>query len=148
MFISHRIRARRTFELFFAETFRKELEGKSKIIENIREWEYGDYEGLLTTEIRAGRIDRGLIKERQWDIWRDGCEGGESPAEVTARLDLVIDKIKKIQGAYIHGEKGVDIVLIAHGHILRAFAKRWIGFDLEVRVPHDARTWSRWSFEL
>ena len=47
------------------------------LTEDIAEWDYGDYEGLLTSEIRARRKERGLDQEREWDIWRDGCEGGE-----------------------------------------------------------------------
>jgi broad specificity phosphatase PhoE len=50
-------------------------------------------------------------------------------------LDKIIEKIKKIQGPYMYGEKPVDIVIIAHGHILRAFAKRWIDFELGMRLP-------------
>lgn len=65
----------------------------------------------------------------------DGCEEGESAAEVAARLDRIIAKIREIQGPYMHGEKAVDVVLIAHGHILRAFAKRWIGFELSRSLP-------------
>ncbi|KAF4631447.1 hypothetical protein G7Y89_g6683 [Cudoniella acicularis] len=113
----------------------KALEGNSEITEDIREWEYGAYEGLLTAQIRAARKEKGLDKERPWNIWVDGCEDGEPAAEVAARLDRVIAKIREIQGPYMHGEKGVDVVLIAHGHILRAFAKRWIGFELSMRLP-------------
>lgn len=45
--------------------------------ENLAEWDYGDYEGLKANEIRQLREKRGLDRERKWDIWRDGCEGGE-----------------------------------------------------------------------
>jgi probable phosphoglycerate mutase len=135
LFISPRIRARRTYELLFDATAQKELQRKSEITEDIREWEYGAYEGLLTAQIRAARKEHGLDAERPWNIWVDGCEGGESAAEVSSRLDRVIGQIKEIQGPYMHGEKGVDVVLIAHGHILRAFAKRWIGFELGMRLP-------------
>jgi len=105
------------------------------VTEDVREWEYGAYEGLMTAQIRAGRKERGLDKDRDWDIWHDGCEEGESPAEVAVRLDRVIAKIKEIQGPYMYGEKSVDVVIIAHGHILRAFAKRWMGFELGMRLP-------------
>jgi broad specificity phosphatase PhoE len=135
LFISPRIRARRTYELLFDEPSQQVLEGKSEITEDIREWEYGAYEGLLTAQIRALRKDHGLDAERPWNIWVDGCEDGESSAEVSLRLDRVIVKIKEVQAPFMHGEKGVDIVLIAHGHILRAFAKRWIGFELGMRLP-------------
>ncbi|TVY57003.1 Sedoheptulose 1,7-bisphosphatase [Lachnellula cervina] len=135
LFISPRTRARRTYELLFDESAQKNLEGKSETTEDIREWEYGVYEGLLTAQIRATRRERGLDKERPWNIWVDGCEEGESADEVSNRLDGIIAKIRKIQGPYMHGEKGVDVVLIAHGHILRAFAKRWIGFPLSTSLP-------------
>ena len=106
-----------------------------EISEDIREWEYGAYEGLLTAQIRAVRKEHGLDKERPWNIWIDGCEDGESANEVSQRLDVLIAKIKQIQGPYMHGEKPIDIVLVAHGHILRAFAKRWVGYELSVRLP-------------
>lgn len=135
LFISPRTRARRTYELLFDGSAQKTLEGKSEITEDIREWEYGAYEGLLTAQIRAARNEQGLDKERPWNIWVDGCVDGESAAEVSSRLDRIIAKIRETQGPYMHGEKGVDVVLIAHGHILRAFAKRWIGFELSRSLP-------------
>jgi broad specificity phosphatase PhoE len=55
--------------------------------------------------------------------------------EVSFRLDGIIAKIREMQKLHMHSEKGVDVVLLAHGHILRSFAKRWIGFDLEMRLP-------------
>jgi len=133
--MSPRTRARRTYELLFDATATQNFTDKSEITEDIREWEYGAYEGLLTAQIRARRKEQGLDTERPWNIWDDGCEGGESATEVASRLDRVIAKIKEIQGPYMHGEKGVDVILIAHGHILRAFAKRWIGFTLGMKLP-------------
>jgi probable phosphoglycerate mutase len=135
IFISPRTRAKRTYELLFDGATRKELENKVEVTEDIREWEYGMYEGLLTSEIRAGRKERGLDKERPWDIWQDGCEGGESAAEMSKRLDELIARIRAIQSPFMHGERGVDVVVIAHGHSLRAFAKRWAGFELGMRLP-------------
>ncbi|CAD6445294.1 94a02fbe-e326-4e56-9f24-4d4f75780969 [Sclerotinia trifoliorum] len=135
LFISPRTRARRTFEILFDENTQKELETKTEITEHIREWEYGAYEGLLTAQIRAARKEKGLDSERPWNIWLDGCEEGETAAEVSDRLDSVIAKIREIHAPYMHGEKGVDVVLIAHGHILRAFAKRWIGFEMGRALP-------------
>jgi probable phosphoglycerate mutase len=125
LFISPRIRARRTYELLFDETARRQLGGKVEITEDIREWDYGLYEGILPSDARAGRKERGLDKERPWNIWVDGCEGGESPEEIKTRLDRVIAKIRVIQGPYMKGEKPSDVVIIAHGQILRAFARRW-----------------------
>lgn len=135
LFISPRTRARRTYELLFDGVKTPQLDSNTEITEDIREWEYGQYEGLLTAQIRAARKEKGLDSERAWNIWLDGCDGGESAAEVSTRLDRIIQKIKEIQGPYMHGEKTVDIVIIAHGHILRAFAKRWIGFELGMRLP-------------
>lgn len=135
LFISPRIRARRTYELLFDDASRANFDGLCEITEDIREWDYGLYDGHLTSEVRAGRKGRGLDTDRPWNIWIDGCESGESAKEVSDRLDRIIAKIREIQGPYMHGEKGVDVVLIAHGHILRAFAKRWINFDLGMRLP-------------
>jgi broad specificity phosphatase PhoE len=135
VFISPRTRARRTYELLFNDATRRELEPKVETTEDIREWEYGAYEGLLPGQIREGRKSRGLDTERAWDIWHDGCEDGESPGELSARLDALIARIKEIQSPYMHGEKGADVVVIAHGHSLRAFAKRWVGFELGMRLP-------------
>jgi len=69
LFISPRTRARRTYELLFDSPSREILEKKVEIAENIREWEYGAYEGLLTAQIRAARKSRGLDLERPWNIW-------------------------------------------------------------------------------
>jgi sedoheptulose-bisphosphatase len=135
IFISPRTRARRTYELLFDGATRRTLEDRVEITQDIREWEYGLYEGLLPGEIKDGRKRRGLDGKRPWDIWLDGCEDGESPAEMTKRLDSLIARIKQIQKPYMHGEKGADVVVIAHGHSLRAFAKRWIGFELGMRLP-------------
>ncbi|KAH7419924.1 histidine phosphatase superfamily [Cadophora sp. MPI-SDFR-AT-0126] len=134
-FVSPRTRAQRTYELLFDESSRKNLSETYETTEDIREWEYGLYEGLLTAQIRAARKERGLDKDRPWNIWVDGCEEGESAADVAVRLDRIIAKIREIQGPYMYGEKAVDVILIAHGHILRAFAKRWIGFELSKSLP-------------
>jgi probable phosphoglycerate mutase len=135
IFMSPRTRARRTYELLFDDTTRRNLDNRVEITEDIREWEYGLYEGLLPGDIKEGRKKRGLDGERPWDIWLDGCEGGESPAEMTKRLDSLVARIKEIQKPCMHGEKGADVVVIAHGHSLRAFAKRWVGFELGMRLP-------------
>lgn len=73
--------------------------------------------------------------EKVWDIWRDGCPGGESPADVTKRLDRLIQDIRmRFHDAAIGKPKGEapisDVLLVAHGHILRAFAMRWTGREL------------------
>jgi len=135
LFISPRTRAKRTYELLFDEAKTSQLHSKNEITEDIREWEYGEYEGLLVAQIRAVRKEKGLDTERPWNIWLDGCDGGESVAEVSHRLDRLIGRIREMHGPYMHGEKPADVVIIAHGHILRAFAKRWIGFELGMRLP-------------
>lgn len=53
------------------------VEEMTTFTEDIAEWDYGDYEGLVVNEIRALRKERGLDQDREWDIWKDGCEGGE-----------------------------------------------------------------------
>ena len=79
VYISPRKRAMQTFQIAFSEADQQALKETQKISETERlaEWDYGQYEGLLTKEIRALRKEHGLDTERPWDIWRDGCEGGE-----------------------------------------------------------------------
>jgi len=132
IFVSPRKRARKTFELAFGEKGKQlEQEGKVSETQRLAEWDYGLYEGLVTKEIKEGRKERGLDKERSWDIWRDGCEGGESAQQVTDRLDDLIAEIHGFQAANMHGEKACDVVLVAHGHLLRAFTKRWLKYPME-----------------
>ncbi|KAK7528290.1 putative phosphoglycerate mutase [Phyllosticta citriasiana] len=133
VYISPRLRARQTYDLLFSAPAKTALASAAKVhtTSRLAEWDYGAYEGLLTKEIRARRAAAGLDADRPWDIWRDGCEGGEGPAQVTARLDDLIREIRAMQGPYMHGEKAVDVVLVAHGHLLRAFAKRWLGYSMD-----------------
>jgi probable phosphoglycerate mutase len=106
VFTSPLQRARRTCELAgFAPV--------AEIDPDLVEWNYGDYEGRRTAEIRAERPD--------WQLFRDGCPGGESPAQVTARADRVVSRLRAVQG---------DVVLFSSGHFLRALAVRWIGIEL------------------
>lgn len=135
VFISPRTRAQRTYDLLFDDAAKAALKEKVEITEDIREWEYGAYEGVTPTDIRKQRKEKGLDTERPWDIWHDGCEGGESPTEVATRLDELIAKIKQLQAPCMDGWRPADIVVIAHGHSLRAFAKRWIGFEMGMRLP-------------
>ena len=95
-------RARETCEL-------AGLGAQASIDPDLMEWNYGEYEGLTTKQIRLTRPG--------WSLFRDGCPGGESPDQVAARADRVIDKIRGTDG---------DVVLFAHGHILRVLAARWI----------------------
>jgi broad specificity phosphatase PhoE len=77
------------------------------------EWNYGDYEGLPTAEI---------VKKRPgWNIFDDGCPGGESLADVTARADRVIRKLRALDGG--------DILLFSSSHILRVLTARWLGLE-------------------
>ena len=118
---------------------------------SIREWDYGSYEGLTSAQIRQHRLQSGIRGEGgsgavgSWDIWKDGCEGGESPEDVTKRVDGLIGEIRERWHGPVferkeegkgEGEKGMrgDVVVVAHGHVLRAFAQRWVGKRLEEGV--------------
>jgi broad specificity phosphatase PhoE len=81
--------------------------------DDLREWDYGEYEGLTTPQIRETRPD--------WDLWRDGCRGGESPAQVGERVDGLLNLCAQIQG---------DVLAFAHGHVLRVLTARWLEFDV------------------
>jgi probable phosphoglycerate mutase len=83
---------------------------RAQVDPDLREWNYGDYEGLTAAEIH--RRDPG------WFVFTHGCPGGESPAEVGARVDRVIARIRGVEG---------DVALFAHGHLSRVFAARWLG---------------------
>ncbi|KAJ6258223.1 hypothetical protein Dda_7142 [Drechslerella dactyloides] len=147
VYVSPRLRARQTFDLLFSSNARAAGDAaaggvpplateKVTVTEDIAEWDYGDYEGLLVGEIRARRKERGMDGERPWNIWRDGCEGGESAEQVTDRLDKMIAKIREIQEPCINnGGKPADVVLVAHGLILRAFVKRWLRYPLDDPLP-------------
>ena len=100
---SPRQRARETAEL-------AGLGDRATVDEALREWEYGAYEGLTLGQIRAQRPG--------WQRFRDGCPGGEAPAEVGARADRVI--------ARVHAVAPGHVAVFAHGHILRVLAARWI----------------------
>ena len=82
---------------------------RAEICEDLREWDYGEYEGLTTPQIHGQRPD--------WVLWRDGCPGGEQPDEIGARADRVIERMR---GA------GGDVLAFAHGHIFRVVAARWM----------------------
>jgi broad specificity phosphatase PhoE len=80
--------------------------------EDLREWDYGAYEGLTTAEIR---------KERPgWTVWAEGVPGGESAAQVGGRVDRVLAEVRLVEG---------DVALFAHGHLLRVLAARWLGLE-------------------
>lgn len=99
----------------------------------IREWDYGAYEGITSAQIRAQRAAAGVTTP--WDIWTDGCPGGESPSDIIARVDELIREIREKYHTPVIGQpKGKtvngDVLVVGHGHILRAFAIRWIGMPL------------------
>ncbi|KAF2839844.1 phosphoglycerate mutase family protein [Patellaria atrata CBS 101060] len=99
-----------------------------EITDDIREWDYGDYEGLRSAEIREKRRKEG--RGGRWDIWRDGCPGGESPEDITHRLDRFIHHLRSRHHAPDDNPPPSDILIVAHGHILRAFAARWVGKNI------------------
>jgi broad specificity phosphatase PhoE len=80
----------------------------------LREWDYGDYEGRTTPEIREERAG--------WTLWRDGVPGGETAAEVAARVDRLLEELRSVEG---------DVLVCSHGHLLRVLAARWIGLGPE-----------------
>ncbi|KAJ9206492.1 hypothetical protein DTO164E3_733 [Paecilomyces variotii] len=102
-----------------------------EITDAIREWDYGDYEGLTSKQIKELREKNG---DGPWDIWRDGCPGGESPDDVVRRLDALVAEIREKYHKDCFGqpsqERACDVLIVAHGHILRAFAMRWVGKPL------------------
>ncbi|KAF7504934.1 hypothetical protein GJ744_001581 [Endocarpon pusillum] len=142
VYVSPRSRAKRTLELLGLgcrdpypwqksrnESEPERTDAKVTVTEDIREWDYGEYEGITTKEIQERRKVEGL---GPWDIWRDGCPGGESPEQIVERLDRLISEIKTLYHAPAIGKpkseatSNCDVLVVAHGHILRAFAMRWI----------------------
>jgi broad specificity phosphatase PhoE len=115
----------RAFELVLTSPLRRaretcELAGFGAVAQardDLAEWDYGEYEGRTTKEIRADRPD--------WSLWRDGVPGGESPADVGRRADRVVEEIRVA---------GVDTLVFGHGHQLRVLAARWLGLE-----PADGR---------
>jgi probable phosphoglycerate mutase len=85
--------------------------GDQAVVEpDLVEWNYGDYEGLTPAQIHQ--------KRPGWMIFRDGAPGGETPDEIGARVDRVIARVRSVEG---------NVALVAHGHVLRVLAARWIG---------------------
>ena len=82
--------------------------------DDLTEWDYGDYEGLTTAQIRD--------VDPAWTLWSAGCPGGESGPDVAARVDRVIAELRAGEG---------DTIVFAHGHLLRVFAARWMGMGAE-----------------
>ena len=110
--------------LFFAKVFASPLQrairtcelagfgATAEVDRDLVEWNYGDYEGLRTAEIHAVRPG--------WQLFRDGCPNGESPAEVAARVDRVVCRVRAVKG---------NVLIFSSGHFLRVFAARWLGLE-------------------
>ena len=99
-------RARRTCELVG-------LEGAAEIDPDLAEWDYGEYEGRRSVDILAERPG--------WNVFRDGCPGGETPPQVSDRADRLIARLRALDGA---------VALFSHGHFGSVLAARWIGLPV------------------
>lgn len=98
-------RARRTAELAgFPD---------AEVDDDLVEWDYGDYEGITTPQIRE--------HDPSWTIWDGITPGGETPAQITVRLDRVIARMRAVDG---------NVLVFAHGHCLRALTARWLGLPV------------------
>jgi probable phosphoglycerate mutase len=84
----------------------------AEIVPDLAEWDYGQYEGHRTAEILAERPD--------WQLFRDGCPGGEFPEQVAARADRVIERVRTVNG---------NVLMFSSAHILRVLAARWLGLE-------------------
>jgi len=86
-----------------------------EVRDELREWNYGDYEGIKTSEIKN--------KMASWNLFEHGCPNGETIQEVEKRADEIISEIKSKNG---------DVLIFSHGHFLRILAARWIGVDADI----------------
>lgn len=108
----------RSFEKVFSSPLQRAVRtcelsgywGDAEILDELLEWNYGDYEGVRTAEIHRERPD--------WNLFSHGCPGGESPEEAGARADRAIARVRAVEG---------DVLLFSSGHFLRVFAARWLG---------------------
>jgi probable phosphoglycerate mutase len=109
------------FELVLCSPLRRaretcELAGfgaQAELCPDLREWDYGDYEGMTTPEI--------LAVDPNWNLWRDGCPAGESPDDIGARADRALARLEQAQGCAL---------AFAHGHMLRVLTARWLGMEV------------------
>ena len=109
-----------TFAKVFTSPLRRasrtcELAGFGAVAEvdkDLVEWDYGQYEGRTTAEIRKERPD--------WQLFRDGCPGGESPIQVDARAQRVVSRVRAVQG---------DVLIFTSGHFMRMLTSRWLGLE-------------------
>ena len=87
----------------------------AEVDKDLVEWDYGQYEGRRTAEILAERPG--------WELFRDGCPGGESPQEVSARADRVVKRVRDVSG---------NVLIFTSGHFMRVLATRWLGLEPSV----------------
>ncbi|MDT9681216.1 histidine phosphatase family protein [Streptomyces sp. TRM76323] len=103
--------------------------------DTLMEWDYGAYEGLTPAEIRASRPG--------WLIWRDGVPEGETLERLTARADEVVEWARSADR---------DVLVFAHGHILRSIAARWLGEDIafaaRVRLDPTSLSALGWAYGM
>ena len=111
VFSSPSRRAQRTCELVG-------IAAPPKIEVDLSEWDYGDYEGSCTADIRK--------KRPEWNIFRDGCPGGETPGQISERADRLIARLRKLEG---------KVALFSHGQFGCVLATRWIGLPV-IQGPH------------
>lgn len=105
--VSPLIRAKETFDLAHLPT-------KGIICDDLKEWDYGDYEGLTSKEIKQ--------KDPKWNVFTHGAPNGESVADIQKRADAVLQKAKEADG---------DVALFSSAHILRCIAARWLKMPIE-----------------
>lgn len=84
----------------------------AEIVADLAEWDYGQYEGRRTAEI--------LVERPDWQLFHDGCLGGESPSQIGARADRAIERVRAVRG---------NVLIFSSAHILRVFAARWLGLE-------------------
>ncbi len=104
----------------------------ARLESDLQEWDYGDYEGRTTAEIRA--------QHPGWNVFLDGCPGGESVEQISRRADRVLAGVRETEGT---------VALFSHGHMLRVLAVRWIGLPVEAgrHFPLDTASVSILSCE-
>lgn len=85
----------------------------AEVTDDLVEWAYGDYEGLTSAQIRESVPG--------WTVWTHPCPGGETPEQLTERLDRVVARAREVSG---------EVLLFSHGHSLRALAARWLGLPV------------------
>jgi len=112
VFTSPLQRARRTCEL-------AGFGALAEVDSDLVEWNYGQYEGRTTADILKERPD--------WQLFRDGCPGGETPQQVGARADRIVNRLRAVQG---------DVLVFSSGHFIRVLAARWLGLEASAPGSH------------